>query len=175
MSTEMLILLIVVVVVVLLAIGLFAMMSSRRKAEQAEQDRAHAGQIRGEAAATGTAVRDSDLEAREAKIEADRARLEAEQAESRASEAQQGVQVEEARREDKFREADRVDPDVDHRSEGYTPDTTTAPDTRTAPTAGTGTQGAGDVEPGQRIDPETGRPVDETASTDGQRRNDRPT
>ena len=47
-------------------------------------------------------------------------------AEEAALQAQQGVQVEEARVEDQVRAADRVDPDVDTRSEEYHP---TAPAT----------------------------------------------
>jgi len=143
MSTGTIILLVVAVVVVLLIVGLVAMMSSRRKAAEAEHNRTRAHEIRHEAAGT-TAVRDSDLEAREAQIEADRSRLEAEQAEARAAQAQEGVQVEDARREDQLREADRIDPDVDQRSDDYAPGTAGAP------------------------------VAEEPAPTDGQRRTDRP-
>lgn len=143
MDTGTVILLVVAVVVVLLIVGLVTMMSSRRKAAETEHNRTRAEEIRHEATGT-TAVRDSDLEAREAQIEADRSRLEAEQAEARAAQAQQGVQVEDARREDKLREADRLDPDVDHRSDDYAPGTTGAP------------------------------VAEEPAANDGQRRNDRP-
>lgn len=175
MSTESLILLIVVVVAVLVVVGVLAMMASRRKAAaQAERDRAQAREIRSEAATTSTAVRDSDMRAREVQLEADRARLEAERAERRAAEAQQGARVEEALHEDKLREADRVDPDVDHRSEDYSPGAHAdgVPDTRPDPAQGTATQGMvdPDTDTGQRIDPATGRLVDETDGTEGQRR-----
>lgn len=114
MSTGILILLVVAVVVVAVIVVLVAMRSSRHQAAQLEQNRNRAEELRHQATAT-TGVRDSDLEAREAQIGADRARLEAEQAQARAAEAQMGVQVEEARREDQLHEADRLDPDVDHR------------------------------------------------------------
>lgn len=122
MGTGIIILLVVAVAVVLVIVGIVLTMSTRRKAAEMEHDRSRAEEIRHEATAT-TGVRDSDLEAREAQIEADRAKLEAEQAETRAAEAQQGVQVEEARREDQLREADRLDPDVDHRADDYAPGT----------------------------------------------------
>ena len=138
MNTTLLILLIVAVIAV---IAFVAMGASRRKNEQRlEEDRARAQDLRNDAAAQGAAVRDSDLEAREAALEADRARLEAEKAQTRAAEAQQGVQVEEARQEDRLREADRVDPDVDTRADDYDPSLAHpngVPDRSTSPTPDT--------------------------------------
>ena len=116
------ILLIVAVIIVIAVIAFVTMNASRRKNEQRlEADRARAQDLRSDATAQGAAVHDSDLEAREAALEADRARLEAEKAQARAAEAQQGVQVEEARQEDRLREADRIDPDVDTRADDYDP------------------------------------------------------
>jgi hypothetical protein len=50
------------------------------------------------------------------------ARAQAQQAEQRASAAEQTHQVEQASYEDKVREADRLDPDVDTKSADYEPD-----------------------------------------------------
>jgi septal ring factor EnvC (AmiA/AmiB activator) len=68
-----------------------------------------------------------DLERRraaEAEARAEIARGEAERAEQRAAEARQGMHVEEARQEDVLRKADALDPDVDHRADGYQPGST---------------------------------------------------
>ena len=141
MSTTELILLILAIVAVLVVIGVIAMMASRRKAAQRqEEDRSRAHDLRNDAATAGTAVHDSDLEARQAKLEADRARLDAEQAQARAAEAHQGVQVEEAHQEDRVREADRIDPDVNTGSDDYDPTLTNpngVPDNRTDPATST--------------------------------------
>jgi FtsZ-interacting cell division protein ZipA len=154
MSTAQLIWLIVAIVVVLLIVALVAMMVRRRQAAQrAEQDRARAEQLRQDAVAGSTVVQDSDLEARQARLEAERLRLEAEKAQERAREAEQGVRVEEARQEDKLREADRVDPDVDHRADGYQP---------TPPGPAAGTHRADPADPAHTTahDAETGRPAE---------------
>jgi hypothetical protein len=69
-----------------------------------------------------------------AEAEAERARVEAERAATRAAELRRGQQHEEARVEDHVREADRVDPDVDHTAAHGTHETH---DTRTTTTDGT--------------------------------------
>ena len=75
---------IVVLVVILVVLGVVvALLMNKRKTEQR---RAHAAQLRTEAA----------------------------RAEERATEARQGVQMDQAVQEDRIREAQRVDPD-DHR------------------------------------------------------------
>jgi flagellar biosynthesis/type III secretory pathway M-ring protein FliF/YscJ len=56
-----------------------------------------------------------------------RAREEAEIAEARAMEARQGLAQTEAQQEDTLREADRLDPSVDHRGESYQPGDATPP------------------------------------------------
>ena len=84
------------------------------------------------------------------------ARAEAARAEQDAAQAQQGVQVEEARVEDRVRAADDVDPDVDTRSDDYRPDD---PHDRPRPAAG-------DVRrPDDRtVTDVTGRPLDDSAT-----------
>ena len=70
-------------------------------------------------------MQQEELKAREAELEAERKRLEAERAEAEAERARQGHLQEHAKIEDQVREADRVDPDVDHRSPDYVPETST--------------------------------------------------
>jgi hypothetical protein len=71
------------------------------------------------------------VEAKEAEARAERLRLEAERAQESAAQARQGYDVEQARVEDRIREADRLDPDVDHRTRTYD-------DEVTPPVSGTG-------------------------------------
>jgi len=118
---------IILVVVILVVVGgaAYALMGNRRtnaKREQAET-------IRSEASENAAAVEAQRREADEAAARAVVARAEAARAEQAAAEANQGVTVEEARVEDRLRTADRVDPDVDTRTEDYRP---TAPGTHTA-------------------------------------------
>jgi hypothetical protein len=67
-------------------------------------------------------VLDADRQARDAEANAARARAEAERAERQAAEAGRARDMERAAHEDQIREADRLDPDVDHRSDDYVPD-----------------------------------------------------
>ncbi|MCW2843963.1 MAG: hypothetical protein JWN22_1879 [Nocardioides sp.] len=111
---------VIVIVVAILLIGLIVSMVMKRNAETR---RAHAEQLRREAATQAPAISDSQRQAEAAEAQAKLARVEAERAERRANEAQQGARVDQARQEDALREADRIDPDVDHRSDTYTPTT----------------------------------------------------
>lgn len=123
MSTSQIIWLVVAIVAVLLIAGAAVWASQRRGTQRREQERIRADQLRSEAESQRTELRETELSAREAQVEAERARLEAERADARAAEAQQGLQVDEARFEDQVREADRIDPDVDHRADEYRPGT----------------------------------------------------
>jgi hypothetical protein len=186
-STATIVLIIVIVLIVVALIGLAAWMSNKKKMEHR---RAEAERIRQEAAAHEGGLQESQVRAREAEVEAEQARLQAQRAEEEAARAHQGVSQERALHEDKLREADRLDPNVDHRAEGYNPDTrateTSAPaydetgrvdpattrETQTTGTAGTtgttaGTTGTTGTSAGTtgttgttRVD-EQGRPVDE--------------
>ena len=169
MTDEQLIWLIVAIVAVLAILGLLAWMAKHRKAQQLEQDRIRAQEIRSEAATKTTAVQDSSLQAREAELQAERARLDAETAERRAAEAQQGAAVEEAQYEDRLREADRVDPDVNVRADDYTP-AAPVPDSTGSGSHSAGRAPAFDSETGERIDPQTGRPSDPALGADDDRR-----
>ena len=118
MDTSTIIWIIVIVVIVLILLGLLAsMMGKRRK----ERDRGRAEEIRTEATGRAASAQDSQLQAQQAEAEAERKRIEAERAATQAAEARQGADVERARHEDQIREADRLDPDVDHKAADYEP------------------------------------------------------
>lgn len=108
---------VVIVVIVVVALIIAALMRKKRT----EQRRHQAEQIRREAVTHAPAIQDSELRAREAELEADRARLEAERAQARADEAARARAMDQAHYEDRVREADRLDPDVDHKSPDYYP------------------------------------------------------
>lgn len=152
MGTTGWIILIIVVLVVVIGAAV-ALMGNKRTAAKREE----AQTIRSEATENAAAIEAQRRQADEAAARAEVARAEAARAEQAAAEARQGVDVEEARVEDRLRTADRVDPDVDHRAEDYRP---TAPTSETTST---------------HLDPDdhtatdvSGRPLDDgTTSTDG--------
>lgn len=122
---------IVVAVVVVLAVLTVAALLMKANKRKQEQRRLHAQELRAEAHTHTGAVTESQRDAQLKAAEAERARIEAARAEEQAAAARQAAQVAEARVEDRVREADRIDPDVDHRSGDYTPQ---APSTGTHPT-----------------------------------------
>lgn len=139
---------VIAVVVVLAVVGLLVMAANKKKQEQR---RAQAGELRTDAHAQSASVLDADRQAREAERQAARAREEAQRAEQQAAEASRARDMERATHEDQIREADRLDPDVDHRSDDYVPEAEPQRfDTRTGeaidPNAGHATT---DVEPAQ--------------------------
>ena len=112
MSTTQWIILVIVILVALLLIAAVVSMGKKRKAEQ---QRAHAEELRTQAATRAPDLQQSSLQ---------------------------------ARHEDVLREADRVDPDVNHRSGDYTPTTPATPAMGTpaaepGTTGTTGTTGSG--------------------------------
>jgi FtsZ-interacting cell division protein ZipA len=110
---------VIVIVVVLLIVAAVVAISGRRRTAQRHQ---RAEELRAEATAQASSLAESQREADELRAKAELARSEADRAEERAATAEQGHQVEQAGYEDKLRDADRVDPDVDHRSGDYEPD-----------------------------------------------------
>jgi len=112
------IILIVVVAIVVIAVAV-ALMRNRRTAARREQ----AESLRTEAVQSTASVEASRRDAEEAAARAEVARAEAARAQEQATQAQQGLHVEEARVEDRVRAADRIDPDVDTRTEDYRPTT----------------------------------------------------
>ena len=118
MSTTGWIILIVIVVLVLAIVGFAVSRGRQHQARNTAQER------RAEADRRREAEKHSESQAHQAELEAERARVEAEQARAKAEEAQQAHLQEAAQREDQIRQADAIDPDVDHTSEGYEPGTT---------------------------------------------------
>jgi hypothetical protein len=112
-----------------------------------------AQQLRTEAAASTRDVTQARVEAQEAEARAERLRLETERAQDHAAQARQGYDVEQARIEDRVREADRLDPDVDHQSRTY--DDVTQPAPGTGPTSTTGGT-TGSPEPPREDGPASG-------------------
>lgn len=119
METSTILWIVVIALVLLLVVGLIVA-AARRKAT--ERRRTQAEEIRHEAAAGTGDVSDADIRAREAEAEAERARLQAQRAEKDAAGARRDLDVEHAQHEDRVREADRLDPDVDHRATDYQAD-----------------------------------------------------
>jgi hypothetical protein len=87
-----------------------------------EQRRERAEQLRDEASTHAAGLSESERQAEELRAKAELARSEAARAEERAANAEQGHLVEQAGYEDKLREADRLDPEVDVESTDYQPD-----------------------------------------------------
>jgi hypothetical protein len=108
---------VVAVVVVVVLAALAAWWRSQRRARLSERAHALRGEARGHAADIGSHRK----VAREAAVRADEARAEADEAQRVADDARRALAQEEAVREDKLREADRVDPAVDHRADDYRP------------------------------------------------------
>ncbi len=111
----------VVIVVAALALIAFIVASMRKRNRQANETRA--GELRQEAQQSAAVIPDAQVRAKETAAEAERARLEAQHAEERAHAARTEVVQHEAVVEEQVREADRLDPEVNHRSKDYTPDT----------------------------------------------------
>ena len=126
------IIIILVVVAVLFAAGLIWTAMQRKK----DQDRRErAGELRSEAASSTTVTREQEARAREAEAEAERVRAQADKLEVRAQEERTSYDMTRAQQEDSLRTADRLDPDVDHRSPDYRPDLDGAPTHRGDETA----------------------------------------
>jgi hypothetical protein len=109
---------VIVAVVVALAIVVIVPMANKKRTEQ---HRVRADELRSEASTQASGLTESQRAAEEARAQAELARAEADRAAERAEAAEQGHQVEQASYEDKLREADRIDPDVNTRSADYEP------------------------------------------------------
>jgi FtsZ-interacting cell division protein ZipA len=105
---------VVIVVVVLLALAAWRWQHRKKMTARAQS-------LREEARSHAPEVGQNRLEAREAEVRADAARLEAERARREAEAAQTALAQQEAAEEDRIREADRLDPAVDHEADGYRP------------------------------------------------------
>jgi hypothetical protein len=150
-----------IVVIIVAALALAAVVVASMRKKNATENRARAEELREQADTRATGgLPAAEASAREAEVEAERARLEAERAEERAAVAQQALTQEQAVHEDQIRAADRLDPDVDHRSDDYAPDTS-------AVEAGTGGDTAGDHDTILDADDRPGRHAHGGAMTTG--------
>lgn len=152
MSSEQIIWVLVAIVVVVALVAVALMASKRRGSAKVEHRRHEAEQLREDAVAGASGLTSSRAEAQEARAEAEAAR-------ARATQAERGAAMDEATVEDRVREADRVDPDVDHRSDDYRPETpgprgdaTTSPTTE--PTASRTAPPPRQSEPNPETDPD---------------------
>jgi hypothetical protein len=109
---------IVIVVLIVIAAVVISMTSKRR----ASQRRERAEELRQEASAHASGLTESQRQTEELRAKADLAKAEARRAEERAATAATGHQVNQAAYEDKLREADKLDPDVNTRAKDYEPD-----------------------------------------------------
>ena len=111
------VIIIIVVVLVVAAIAAFLINKRNKDAKIA-----HAEELRSQAASQAqTTIAPAQQDAAEAERKAEEARLQAERAAAEAREAQVAAQQVEAEHEAQVRDADRLDPRVDTRSDDYTP------------------------------------------------------
>ena len=110
----------IIIIVILLVVLAAAFAVIRQRNQQANITRAD--QLRHEAAGQArTTIPPAQERAAQAEAEAAEARARAEQAEAEAREAQLAAQQAEAAHEGQIRAADRLDPRVDERADGYAP------------------------------------------------------
>jgi FtsZ-interacting cell division protein ZipA len=113
------IVIVLIVIAVLLVIAL-VVTATQRKRDQLGRQRAD--ELRSKAAATAAEHPEQEARAREAEAQAEQARARADQLAARADEHRTAYDQSQAQQEDHLREANRVDPDVDHESLGNTPE-----------------------------------------------------
>ena len=111
----------VVIIVAVLALIAFIVSAMRKKSQHTKETRA--AELRQEAQQRAAVIPDAQVRAKESEAEAERKRLEAEQAAERAQAARTEVVQHEASVEEQVREADRLDPNVNHKAGDYAPDT----------------------------------------------------
>jgi FtsZ-interacting cell division protein ZipA len=103
---------IIVVLIVLAVLLLAALAWSATQRKKDQVGRARADELRSEAAQVAADHPVQEARTREAEAQADQARARADQLEARAHEERVGFDQSRAEHEDRLREADRVDPDV---------------------------------------------------------------
>ena len=118
---------IIIILIVLAVIVAVALVSAALKRKKDQVARERAGELRSDAAATAATTRMQEARAREAQAEADRARAQADKLEAQAEAERTSYDMTRAQQEDHLREADRLDPDVDHRAPEYQPDLNGSP------------------------------------------------
>ena len=112
----------VIIILIILAVVLAAALiwsAMQRKKDRVARERA--SELRSDAASTAAAKQEQEARARAAQAEADRVRAEADKLEVRAQEERTAFDMTRAHQENALREADQIDPDVDHRAPDYEP------------------------------------------------------
>ena len=112
----------VIIILIILAVVLAAALiwsAMQRKKDRVARERA--SELRSDAASTAAAKQEQEARARAAQAEADRVRAEADKLEVRAQEERTAFDMTRAHQEHALREADQIDPDVDHRAPDYEP------------------------------------------------------
>jgi FtsZ-interacting cell division protein ZipA len=138
---------IIIAVVVLVLIALAVALMGRRKRRHAELAQEHRAEAREEL----TDLHQQRAVATAAEKRAETLRADAQQAEAAAREAREAEHAQAARAEDRVREADRLDPSVDHKSDDYSPGyDRVVGDERSSSTP---------------VDPETGHPLEHDQRT----------
>lgn len=112
MDTKEIIWIAVAVVVVLALAALARLLVHRKREKDAADRRERATELRTEASQHARGLPDAQLRAEEERLKAERLRLEADRAQERAQKAETGYLQQAARREDRLREADQIDPDA---------------------------------------------------------------
>ncbi len=118
MDTMTIVIIVVVAIVVLALLGLALQQGGKRRKDR------HAGQaeeLRAQAREQVTGLGDERAAARAAEEQAEQTRLEADRAERMAREKRGVVDAHEAETEDQVRAADKLDPEVDHKADDYSP------------------------------------------------------
>jgi hypothetical protein len=123
--------LIVIVVILLIVAAIVAFMNRRRTAMR----RGRAEELRTEASTHAGALPESQRQSDELRAKADLAEAEAERTREQARRAERAHEVEQASYEDKVREADRLDPDVNTRDDDYRPEAWDDEATGTSPSS----------------------------------------
>lgn len=118
---------IVVLIAIAVAVAQFLKRGREKKARQADEMRSHA-------VAQEPQITEAQLEAQRQEAEAQIARAEAEKAAARAEEARRAAVQSEALQEHTVRQADRLDPNVKHTSDEYTPQAPASTSTNSVPT-----------------------------------------
>ncbi len=118
---------IIIILIVLAVIVAVALIGAAMKRKKDQVARERASELRSDAATTAATTQVQEARAREAQAEADRVRAQADKLEAHAQAERTSYDMTRAQQEDNLREADRLDPDVDHRDTEYRPDRNGAP------------------------------------------------
>ncbi len=110
-----------IVVIVVAALALIAVVVVSMRSKSRQDNKVRASHLRDQADTQAAGLPDAQAKAEQAEARAEQARLEAQRVEEQAADARLSVDRQQAAHEDQIRAADRLDPDVDHKSKDYSP------------------------------------------------------